>query len=95
MAPITIVRSALRSRVVRGAIGRRVVDIFADLNSPEEADNRGIFRWVRGLAARLVGFVAGALDSVCGLARSEYLADHCQLSNSDRELRLESVRCTD
>ena len=66
MAPITIVRSALRSRVVRGAIGRRVVDIFADLNSPEEADNRGIFRWVRGLAARLVGFVAGALTRFVG-----------------------------
>lgn len=67
MPPITLVRNAMRSRVVRNFVGERTIDIFASITQPETApqpNEEGIlprfFNAVFGIGRRLVGFLTKA-----------------------------------
>ena len=67
MPPIALVRSAMKSRVVRNFIGERTIDIFASITQPETAPQpnaEGIlprfFNAIFGIGRRLVGFLTKA-----------------------------------
>lgn len=66
MSTINISRGTLRSRVVREIIGERVIDIFKSLTESEQQGEGGIFRWVTGFAARVVGFVVSIARRAIG-----------------------------
>lgn len=63
MSNIEIVRSALRSHVIRELVGERTIDIFKGITTPEEQNEGGIFSWITGIGSRLVGFLFGAVGS--------------------------------
>lgn len=63
MSLINLARGALRSRAVRNPQRGRKIDIFASLTRNEETGENGIVSWVRGLVARLPGFISGLIRS--------------------------------
>lgn len=64
MSVIAIARSALKSQVVRRAIGDRLIDAFASLTNVEETNEDGIVSRILGIGRRLVGFVLGVIKNV-------------------------------
>lgn len=61
MGVISIARSALRSNIVREAIGERNLDIFASLNNTESGG--GFLGSIWSIGSRLVGFITRAAVS--------------------------------